>query len=133
MKTEHLFRLDQRGQGVPQAAFFVILIAGVLLLYLMAAPIGVQKQGLDTYANELCRTAECSGRVGKETTKRAHELSQQTGLSPEITWSQTGNIQIGNTVTVTLKVNYDMKFGSLGTYGVPLTSMASGKSEVYWK
>lgn len=124
---------DKRGQGVPQFAFFVICIAVVLVIFFAAVPVGIQKQQLDTYSNELCRTAEMSGRVGPETTNRASELSSQTGLAPEIDWSQTGNIQIGSTVTVKLKLNYNMNFGNLGTYIIPLTSEASGKSEVYWK
>jgi hypothetical protein len=103
------------------------------VIFFAVAPVGVQKQQLDTYSNELCRTAEMSGRVGPETTDRSSELSNQTGLAPEISWSQIGNIQIGNTVTVKLKLNYNMKFGNLGTYVIPLTSEASGKSEVYWK
>ena len=124
---------DRSGQGVPQWAFFVICIAVLLLFYIQAAPVAVRKQDLDTYANELCRTAEFAGRIGEETNARAQELTRQTGLTPEITWSQTGNIQIGNVVTVTLKFNYHMEFGKLGTYTIPLTSKASGKSEVYWK
>ena len=133
MKIFRLFQLDRRGQGVPQFAFFVICYAVVLVIFFAVAPVGVQKQQLDTYSNELCRTAEMSGRVGPETTDRSSELSNQTGLAPEISWSQIGNIQIGNTVTVKLKLNYNMKFGNLGTYVIPLTSEASGKSEVYWK
>lgn len=125
--------LGNRGEGAPQFAFFAIVAAAVISLFLMVAPAFLQKQQLDTYAGELCRTAAIAGRVGSETDERSAQLHEQTGLSPEITWSSTGNVQIGQTIAVTLQSTYNMRFGSFGNYPISMVSKASGKSEVYWK
>lgn len=125
--------LGHRGDGVVQFAAFIIGAFAVIMLFLKVAPVFTEKQQLDTFANELCRTAETSGRVGEETEERTKALKQQTSLSPDISWSSSGNVQLGQAVTVTLKTTYDIGFGGLGSYPVTLTSEASGKSEVYWK
>lgn len=131
MKTK--IKLDRRGDGIVQHAFFVILAFVIIVLFLTVAPVCVKKQQLDTYANEICRTAAISGRIGKETDERSQELKNQTGLTPEITWSTKGNVQLGQTITVTLKMKYDIGFGGLGSYPISLVSKSSDKSEVYWK
>jgi hypothetical protein len=97
-------------------------------------PVFTAKQQLDTYAQELCRTAEICGRVGTETTERARELTENTGLSPTIEWSDTGEIQLGEKISVTCSIQKDIGlFAGIGSVPVTLTSRASGKSEVYWK
>jgi hypothetical protein len=133
MKLHLQRKTGNRGDGVVQYAAFIIGAFVVIALFLKVAPVFVQKQQLDTFANEVCRTAAISGRVGDETNKRTQELKQQTNLSPDISWSSAGNVQLGQTVTVTLKTTYDIGFGGLGSYPVQLKSEASGKSEVYWK
>jgi hypothetical protein len=97
-------------------------------------PVFTAKQQLDTYAQELCRTAEICGRVGAETTERARELTENTGLSPTIEWSDTGEIQLGEKISVTCSIQKDIGlFAGIGSVPITLTSRASGKSEVYWK
>lgn len=97
-------------------------------------PVFTAKQQLDTYAQELCRTAEICGRVGTETTERARKLTENTGLSPTIEWSDTGEIQLGEKISVTCSIQKDIGlFAGIGSVPVTLTSRASGKSEVYWK
>ena len=89
---------------------------------------------LDTYATELCREAEISGRVGSETSRRAAVLTEQTGLSPRISWSKTGTIQLNQEITVTLTLERNIGlFGGFGSFPITLRSEASGKSEVYHK
>lgn len=46
------------------------------------------KNQLDTFAVELCREAEMSGRVGTETTRREQVLRERTGLNPKVEWSK---------------------------------------------
>ena len=43
-------------------------------------PVFIQKQQLDTFATELVREAEVSGRVGAETSRRAAVLSEKQGF-----------------------------------------------------
>jgi hypothetical protein len=94
----------------------------------------VQKQQLDTFATELVREAEVSGRVGSETTRRAAILRDKTNIDPGISWSTSGKIQLNEevTVTLTLRTNIGL-FGDFGSFPIILQAQASGKSEVYWK
>lgn len=124
---------DRRGDSFAGHAWGIILIAAIFGIVLSFTPYYFMKSNQDTFANELCRTAELSGRVGSETTERAQELEQQFGFSPQITWSQTGNIPLGTTVTVKLNSTYQFRLGNLGSVSMPMNSKASGKSEVYWK
>ena len=106
----------------------------VLALAVRILPVFVAKQQLDTYAVELVREAEISGRVGTETSRRAAALTDSTGLDPDIRWSKTGRIQLNEEVTVTLTLDMDIGlFGGFGSFPITLRSEATGKSEVYWK
>ena len=80
----------------------VLSVALVLALVVRIAPVFVAKQNLDVFADELVRTAEINGRVGSATNAKAADLREETGLDPDISWSDTGKIQLGNEVTVTL-------------------------------
>ena len=103
-------------------------------LAVQVLPVFIAKNQLNTYATELCREAEISGRVGSETSRRAAVLTEQTGLSPRISWSKTGNIQLNEDITVTLTLEKNIGlFGGFGSFPITLRSEASGKSEVYHK
>ena len=119
-------------------AMLVLALAGrillVLALVVRVLPVYITKQQLDTYAVELVREAEISGRVGTETSRRAAALTDSTGLDPNIRWSKTGRIQLNEEVTVTLTLDMDIGlFGGFGSFPITLRSEATGKSEVYWK
>ena len=89
---------------------------------------------LDTFATELMREAEISGRIGTETDRRAAALREKTGIDPQIAWSDSGQIQLNQEVTVTLTLQKDIGlFGNFGSFPVTLRAQATGKSEVYWK
>ena len=106
----------------------------VLALAMRVLPVFIQKQQLDTFATELLREAEVSGRVGTETSRRAAVLSERTGLHPDVEWSKSGKIQFNDeiTVTLTLETNIGL-FGDFASFPVTLQAQAVGKSEVYWK
>ena len=112
----------------------VLCAVMVMALAMRVLPVFIQKQQLDTFATELVREAEVSGRVGSETDRRAAILSEQTGLEPEIEWSDGGRIQLNDdiTVTLTLETNIGL-FGEFASFPITLRSQATGKSEVYWK
>lgn len=125
---------SRRGEGYIDVAVLVLAAAMVLALAMSVLPVFMQKQRLDTFAAELVREAEISGRIGEETAARSEALAEQLGINPDIAWSCGGNIQLGSEVVVTLTVQTDIGlFGSFGSYPVTLTAKAAGKSEVYWR
>lgn len=125
---------DKHGEGYIDVAVLVLCAVLVLALSMKLLPVFIAKQQLDIYATELCREAEISGRVGSETNRRAAVLSERTGLSPRIEWSDSGRLQLNEEVSVRLTYRYDLGlFGSFGSFPVTLQAEASGKSEVYWK
>jgi hypothetical protein len=125
---------SQRGEGYVDVAVLVLCVMLVLAVAISVMPVFITKNKLDTYASELCREAEIAGRVGTETTLRAQVLTEQTGLTPSITWSKTGRIQLNEEFTVTLTTQADIGlFGGFGSFPVTLKAQASGKSEVYYK
>lgn len=125
---------SKRGEGYIDVCVLVLCAMLVIALAVQVLPVFIAKNQLDTYATELCREAEISGRVGSETNRRAAVLTEQTGLSPRISWSKTGNIQLNQEVTVTLTLEKNIGlFGGFGSFPITLRSEASGKSEVYHK
>ncbi len=125
---------SKRGEGYIDVCVLVLCAMLVIALAVQVLPVFIAKHQLDTYATELCREAEISGRVGSETSRRAAVLTEQTGLSPRISWSKTGNIQLNQEITVTLTLEKNIGlFGGFGSFPITLRSEASGKSEVYHK
>lgn len=125
---------SKRGEGYIDVCVLVLSAMLVIALAVQVLPVFIAKHQLDTYATELCREAEINGRVGSETSRRAAVLTEQTGLSPRISWSKTGNIQLNQEITVTLTLDKNIGlFGGFGSFPITLRSEASGKSEVYHK
>lgn len=125
---------NKSGEGYIDTAVLVLCVMLVIAIAASILPVFVTKNKLDTYTSELCREAEIAGRVGNETSLRAQVLTEKTGLSPDISWSTTGKIQLNEEFTVTLTTQADIGvFGGFGSFPVTLKAQASGKSEVYWK
>ena len=125
---------EKKGEGYADIIVLVLAAVMVIALSVKILPVFIAKQQLDLFATELVRTAEISGRVGTETRNRAEELTEKTGLTPNISWSRSGKIQLNEEVTVTLMAEENLGlFGNFGSFPVKLQSKASGKSEVYWK
>ena len=125
---------SKRGEGYIDVCVLVLCAVLVIALAVRVLPVFIAKNQLDTYATELCREAEISGRVGSETSRRAAVLTEQTGLNPRISWSKTGSIQLNEEITVTLSLDMNIGlFGGFGSFPISLRSEASGKSEVYHK
>lgn len=125
---------DRRGEGFVDVCVLVLAIVMVLALFVKVMPVFIVKQNLDTYATELVRTAEVAGCVGSATTAKSNSLRNETGLTPSVSWSRYGNIQLGQEVTVTLtyQVNIGL-FGGFASFPITLTAKATGTSEVYHK
>ncbi len=125
---------SQNGEGYVDVMILVLSAVMVLALSMWVFPVFIQKQQLDTFATELVREAEVSGRVGAETSRRAAVLSEKTGIHPNISWSANGRIQLNEEVTVTLTLDTNIGlFGEFASFSITLRAKASGKSEVYWK
>lgn len=130
---KHILKSKQ-GEGYIDVAVLVLCVVLMLAVAISVLPVFVTKNKLDNYAVELCREAEIVGRVGSETTLRAQVLTEKTGLSPNISWSETGKIQLNEEFTVTVTTQIDLGlFGGFGSFPVTLKAQASGKSEVYHK
>ena len=125
---------DDRGEGCLDVAVSVIALLLVVALGVHIFPVFAAKLQLDNFADELIREAEVSGRVGSETSARYERLAEKTGMRPAVVWSQTGRIQLGHEVSVTITLDMELgNFGGIGSWPVTLTGRATGKSEVYWK
>lgn len=121
------------GEGYIDVVVLILCAMLVIAFAVKVLPVYITKHNLDTYATELMREAEIAGQVGSTTTTRAAILSERLGISPEVTWSRTGQIQLNEEVTVTCRLTMDIGVGGLGSFPVELVAQASGKSEVYWK
>lgn len=125
---------SRRGEGYIDVCVLVLCAMLVIALAVTVFPVYIAKQQLDTFATELVREAEITGRVGSETTRREQALREQTGLEPQVAWSRSGRIQLNQEVTVTLTYRTNIGlWGGFGSFPITLRADAAGKSEVYWK
>jgi hypothetical protein len=121
------------GEGYIDVVVLILCAMLVIGLAVKVMPVYIAKHNLDTYATEMVREAEIAGQVGSVTSTRASILSERLGISPQVSWSRTGRIQLNEEVTVTCRITMDIGFGGLGSFPVELVAQATGKSEVYWK
>lgn len=125
---------SRRGEGYIDVCVLVLCAMLVIALAVTVFPVYIAKQQLDTFATELVREAELTGRVGSETSRREQALREQTGLDPDVSWSRSGRIQLNQEVTVTLTYRTNIGlWGGFGSFPITLRADAAGKSEVYWK
>ncbi len=102
----------------------------LLVAVIKIAPVFITKMTLNNYANELCREAEIAGRVGAETNARLDRLNEShPDLNPVVMWSTNGNIQIGNTFTVTVSAQYDFSFFVFNNEPIIISATAEGTKE----
>jgi hypothetical protein len=125
---------SRRGEGYIDVAVLVLCAMLVIAFAVRVFPVYIAKQQVDTFAAELIREAEIAGRVGAETSLQEQLLRERTGLTPTVSWSKTGNLQLNQEVTVTVTYQTDIGlFAGFGSFPITLRADASGKSEVYWK
>ncbi len=125
--------LSKRGNSYVGVTVFVMVMMMVLVFIMNVAPVFLLKMKMDTYAQELCREAEISGRIGSEVNNRLARLNESTGLSPNVEWSTSGKVQIGSTFTVTVSAQTDFSFFIFSGNPITISSKAEGTSEVFWK
>lgn len=125
---------SNKGEGYIDVAILILCVMLVIALAVKVFPVYILKQQIDTFATELVREAEIAGRIGSETTNREILLKDKMGISPNISWSKSGRIQLNEeiSVTITYETNIGL-FAGLGSFPITLRADAAGKSEVYWK
>ena len=125
---------SNKGEGYIDVAILILCVMLVIALAVKVFPVYILKQQIDTFATELVREAEIAGRVGSETTNREILLKNKMGISPNISWSKSGRIQLNEeiSVTITYETNIGL-FAGFGSFPITLRADAAGKSEVYWK
>lgn len=132
-RTKHILK-NKRGEGYIDTCVLILCAMLVIALAVRVLPVFIAKQQLDTFATELVREAEVTGRVGSETSRRAAVLQERLGIHPDIAWSASGKIQLNQDVTVLLTLQENIGLiGSFGSFPITLQAQATGKSEVYWK
>ncbi|MFI3293947.1 MAG: DUF4320 family protein [Rikenellaceae bacterium] len=125
---------NKRGEGYMDTVVLVLCAMLVIAMAVRVFPAYIAKQKVDTFATEILREAEIAGRIGAETTAAENKLCDDLGISPTVTWSDYGYIQLGDEITVTVVLPVEIGlFGDFGSFSIDLRSDASGKSEVYWK
>lgn len=124
---------------------FIDTIVGIIVVSMMLAftlnvyPVLVQKNNLNNLANEIIREAELQGEIGDKLYQRIEELKKDNAVNPDkIIWDTTyingtHKIQLNQVINVTLEKEAKIKFIDYLPFKVPLTSKATGRSEVYWK
>jgi len=130
-----LFRRVKSRKGESYIDIVIMTLAAMLALATMitVTPVFLTKLALDNYANELAREAEIAGRVGSETSQRLVVLNDIKGVNPAVSWSKTGQFQIGTDVMVTVSKTVDIGFYVFGSIPITLKSTATATSEVLWK
>ena len=125
---------SNKGEGYIDVAILILCVMLVIALAVKVFPVYILKQQIDTFATELVREAEIAGRIGSETTNREILLKEKMGISPNISWSKSGRIQLNKeiSVTITYETNIGL-FAGFGSFPITLRADAAGKSEVYWK
>lgn len=129
---------EKSGEGYIDTVVIVIAAMLVIAFAVKVFPVFVVKNQLNTYASEIMRVAEISGKVGAEVNIKEESLKVQTGINPEVTWqanyiSPENEVQLDNEMTVTVSKTVDIGFFSFGSFPIVLNSKSTGRSEVYWK
>lgn len=61
---------SKEGENYIDVCLIILCVIIVIALAIKLLPVYIAKNQLDTFATELCREAEISGRVGAETSQR---------------------------------------------------------------
>lgn len=131
---------NAKGEGYIETAVGVFVAMVLVVFSLNVFQLFSMQADLDQYAKQVLETAVVTGAVGTETEKRMEDMSEQTGLYPEVSfegtvyWTGNGSaVQYGEKICVTATCEAEL-YG-FGVLRVPVTlrAKASGLSRRYWK
>lgn len=131
--------LGRRGEGYIDTA-----VSAAAVMMIAAAALNIfgfltLKQDMDYFAGQMIDAAAVCGST-EAAEERYGELREETGLSPLYSFGgteyfdpETGKVQLGDTIKVTLSCG--TRVLGLGPGGIPVTLSAScsGLSRRYWK
>ena len=125
---------SKRGEMLVTVSVVLMVAMTVVAFSTKLYPVFLHKQQLDTYAGELCRVAEISGRVGDETVAKEEKLNAEMKISPNVAWNTSGKVQLNGEITVTCTMTENIGlWGGFGSFPITIQGRATGQSEVYWK
>lgn len=125
---------SKRGEMLVTVSVVLMVAMTVVAFSTKLYPVFLHKQQLDTYAGELCRVAEISGRVGDETVAKEEKLDAEMKISPNVAWNTSGKVQLNGEITVTCTMTENIGlWGGFGSFPITIQGCATGQSEVYWK
>lgn len=125
---------SKRGEMLVTVSVVLMVAMTVVAFSTKLYPVFLHKQQLDTYAGELCRVAEISGRVGDETVAKEEKLDAEMTISPNVVWNTSGKVQLNGEITVTCTMTENIGlWGGFGSFPITIQGRATGQSEVYWK
>ena len=125
---------SKRGEMLVTVSVVLMVAMTVVAFSTKLYPVFLHKQQLDTYAGELCRVAEISGRVGDETVAKEEKLNAEMKTSPNVAWNTSGKVQLNGEITVTCTITENIGlWGGFGSFPITIQGRATGQSEVYWK
>lgn len=125
---------SKRGEMLVTVSVVLMVAMTVVAFSTKLYPVFLHKQQLDTYAGELCRVAEISGRVGDETVAKEEKLDAEMKISPNVAWNTSGKVQLNGEITVTCTMTENIGlWGGFGSFPITIQGRATGQSEVYWK
>ena len=133
------FLNNRRGEGYIDVVLMVFIAIMLLVLALNTFELLALKQNIDHYGKELIATATTDGQISSNITVRQQALTNETGLSPTLTWNakffnaSQRTVQFGDKIELTL--TFSTKFKGFGIFSIPitLTTKHSGLSQRYWK
>ena len=114
-------------------SLFVVFVGfSALLIFL---PYFHHQQKLDSFARELVRSCEIEGSVSQES--YISRLKQRLSINPTVTFEYSGykstkKVQLNGQIKVIARDNFRLN-NILFHLDIPMVSVATGKSEVYYK
>lgn len=130
---------SKKGEAYIDVVVSVLVSMMVIILALNVFEFLTIKQDMDYYAKEMITAATVTGKTTGEVTERFEELTEDTGLNPDIMWTadyyneSLKTVQLGDTIKVTITYNTYVKgFGAI-KIPITLTAVHSGLSQKYWK
>lgn len=124
---------NESGEGYVGLMITLLVLMMLLSIFINVFPVFARQRDLNHFVKEVLRTAELSGRIDVEVEGEIARQKQVTGLNPEITFNTSGDVDLGEEITVTGKIEVDIGSAYFGSFSVPIQSTATGRSEVYHK
>ena len=131
---------DRKGAGYISTVILVLVSMMVLAVAISSFSLLATQLKLTRFANEMVGIATVCGGITPEVAERYNELSEETGLSPSVSWSadwldeSAKTVQLSDTISVTLEMDTEIDgLGDAVNIPVNLKIRRSGLSQRYYK